>query len=80
MKRTVSIVMALAFIIVFAHGVFAQMDTKPGGFVVDAVTATATVKAINAEKLIKEYSRKHHRGQSRHTQQETGYIAAFTTL
>ena len=34
----------------------------------------------NTEFLIKEYSRKHHRGQSRHTQQETGYIAAFTTL
>ena len=30
--------------------------------------------------LIKEYSRTNHRGQSRHTQQEAGYIAAFTSL
>lgn len=32
------------------------------------------------EVLIKEYSRINHRGQSRHAQLETGYIAAFTEL
>ena len=34
----------------------------------------------NTAHLIKEYSRTNHRGQSRHTQQEAGYIAAFTSL
>lgn len=34
----------------------------------------------NTASLIKEYSRTNHRGQSRHTQQEAGYIAAFTSL
>lgn len=34
----------------------------------------------NTAFLIKEYSRTNHRGLSRHTQQEAGYIAAFTSL
>lgn len=34
----------------------------------------------NTAFLIKEYSRTNHRGQSRHTQQEAGFIAAFTSL
>lgn len=34
----------------------------------------------NTAILIKEYSRTNHRDLSRHTQQEVGYITAFTSL
>jgi len=59
MKKLMSALMALALVVLFAHGVLAQgsdagasaakkTGPKPGGYVAEAVSTTATVDAIDA--------------------------------